>query len=728
MSNGGNTFAYLVKSPDVESNENRFHLFIRSIDDKPGTPGRSAVSGTSMSSVRWIDDDTHISMLATIAGRKGLFILDVNTGKVDAVGDSSEDIESYTIDGAGDLVIYAVTDPQVWSADATDPTPEDLAGGYRSRFGEHHQALVWLGDSEVIYLRRKGINGRWSAPEALQIENPFNHVHMTHLAAAEELSLSPNGKQLLVSFVTDTIPENWKSDPIVSIYAFDSVMILYDIGTGTSKLALNSISPSSTPVWSSDSRSFLVNAHSPIGSGLEQRDIHDNRTSGADESLFAVDANSGGVEEVARNIPNNAEAPLSWQSSGDIIVHTVGASIGRYRRFLGAWREVQRIPIPKADGDRFKFLASNGEIIVGVHETVSAPEDVFVYERGEGRIRLLTEINQQLEKLHFAPVRTIQWRTESGENITGLLFMPPDYSPGKRYPLVIQTKGDMGVFTCDSGSNHDPAFAPQPIASAGLMYLVRTTEEGFKLQEDVNHRPRGYPGGIGEAVHEMNIWDDAVDLLDRKGMVDRSRVGIIGFSRTGWEVEFDLVHARTRYAAATAADNVQYSLGEYLLMPGFAHADEAMYAGPPFGATLNNWRRYSISFNLDKIHTPLLIESMGYGIRDDDPARIPVSLAVRYELTRGLNELRKPVELYYYPNEDHQPDHPKARLESLQRNVDWYRFWLQGYEDPDPSKSEQYRRWRAMKVLHDEDVKNTIWAVSTSPNERMPDSKTTIGH
>jgi hypothetical protein len=33
------------------------------------------------------------------------------------------------------------------------------------------------------------------------------------------------------------------------------------------------------------------------------------------------------------------------------------------------------------------------------------------------------------------------------------------------------------------------------------------------------------------------------------------------------------------------------------------------------------------------------------------------------------------------------------RLESQQGDVDWFRFWLQGYVDPDPSKRGQYRRW-----------------------------------
>jgi hypothetical protein len=59
--------------------------------------------------------------------------------------------------------------------------------------------------------------------------------------------------------------------------------------------------------------------------------------------------------------------------------------------------------------------------------------------------------------------------------------------------------------------------------------------------------------------------------------------------------------------------------------------------------------------------------------------------------------------LYYYPNEQHQPDHPQARLANLQRNLDWYRFWLQGYERPNPEDPDQYKRWEHLRELRDAD-------------------------
>jgi hypothetical protein len=35
--------------------------------------------------------------------------------------------------------------------------------------------------------------------------------------------------------------------------------------------------------------------------------------------------------------------------------------------------------------------------------------------------------------------------------------------------------------------------------------------------------------------------------------------------------------------------------------------------------------------------------------------------------------------------------------------VDWFCFWLKGFEDPDPARAEQYRRWRELRKLRDGD-------------------------
>jgi hypothetical protein len=40
---------------------------------------------------------------------------------------------------------------------------------------------------------------------------------------------------------------------------------------------------------------------------------------------------------------------------------------------------------------------------------------------------------------------------------------------------------------------------------------------------------------------------------------------------------------------------------------------------------------------------------------------------------------------------------PHERYISQQSAVDWYDFWLNGHEDPDPAKRDQYTRWRELR-------------------------------
>jgi hypothetical protein len=63
----------------------------------------------------------------------------------------------------------------------------------------------------------------------------------------------------------------------------------------------------------------------------------------------------------------------------------------------------------------------------------------------------------------------------------------------------------------------------------------------------------------------------------------------------------------------------------------------------------------------------------------------------------SLRLQRKPAELLYMRNGDHILTKPQERLASQGMNVDWYDFWLNGHEDPDPAKAEQYMRWRTLR-------------------------------
>src|SRR3546814_16475880 len=56
------------------------------------------------------------------------------------------------------------------------------------------------------------------------------------------------------------------------------------------------------------------------------------------------------------------------------------------------------------------------------------------------------------------------------------------------------------------------------------------------------------------------------------------------------------------------------------------------------------------------------------------------------------------ADVYVFPNEPHIKFQPRHKLAIYERNLDWFRFWLQGFEDNDPRNAEKYAHCRAMRT------------------------------
>jgi hypothetical protein len=63
----------------------------------------------------------------------------------------------------------------------------------------------------------------------------------------------------------------------------------------------------------------------------------------------------------------------------------------------------------------------------------------------------------------------------------------------------------------------------------------------------------------------------------------------------------------------------------------------------------------------------------------------------------GLRRLGKPVEYWSFPDITHDVFKIDERMRINQLAVDWFRFWLQGEEDPEPGKAGQFARWRTWR-------------------------------
>jgi hypothetical protein len=79
-----------------------------------------------------------------------------------------------------------------------------------------------------------------------------------------------------------------------------------------------------------------------------------------------------------------------------------------------------------------------------------------------------------------------------------------------------------------------------------------------------------------------------------------------------------------------------------------------------------------------------------------------LSLMSMWQPYAVLHYLHKPVDLIMLNTDEHVLTNPAMRMASQGGSVDWFRFWLQGFENPDPSKADQYKRWRGLKKMQEE--------------------------
>ena len=487
--------------------------------------------------------------------------------------------------------------------------------------------------------------------------------------------MAPNGRFGLVSVYRKDVPQEWSEyeDEILRPYLledrkigeYSSVPQYMLLDTNKKKLQPFIDAPLSSGAtgfaWINDGQSLVISGtYLPLD--VADPEARKERT----RLPFVVEVLLPDREYLP--ITHRSLVVQQWRSStGTLILQGPGreatASVG-YHKLGSVWRETPQ-----------------GELATGItmpevilDEDLNHPPQLYFMDPGRKRKALLLDLNPQFRRLSLGRVTEFRWKATDGHAMVGGLYLPPDYRSGVRYPLVIQTHGfDKERFWIDGPFTS--AFAAQPLAGKGIVVLqVGGSVESGKHTNTTEEGPR-----------EMAAYEGAIDELDRRGLIDRNRVGMIGFSRTAFKVGYTLTHSKYHFAAATLADGFEGGYVNYVLFQG---ADSVwVNGGLPSGASLALWLKRSPGFNLDKIDAPIRIEEYAYG-----------SLLGGWEWFSGLSFREKPVELIWIPFGTHLLVKPWERLVSQQGNVDWFDYWLQGRSDPDPAKREQYQRWEKMRA------------------------------
>ena len=312
-----------------------------------------------------------------------------------------------------------------------------------------------------------------------------------------------------------------------------------------------------------------------------------------------------------------------------------------------------------------------------VRESLNEPPVLIATDIRSGKSRQIFDPNPQLADIDLGNVSVYEWKDPKGRALKGGLVKPPKFDPAKRYALVIQTHGFSESRFFRSGYS-DTANAGRALAGRNIIVL--------QVRE-----PRPDSKESWQDAQELgtNVYLAAIDQLAAAGLVDPEKVGISGYSYTGWTVANSITRAADRFAAAEIANTDPVTLTGYFEKvdtPAPSAIAESFVGARPYGEGLKLWMERVPSLATDKISAPVLFQ-----------AADPWHLIGVWDMYAALRDQRKPVELQYMRSGEHnirKPAHVFAHQELL---VDWFDFWLNDHEDAVPEKAEQYGRWQKMR-------------------------------
>ncbi|WP_168199003.1 Atxe2 family lasso peptide isopeptidase [Luteimonas granuli] len=381
-----------------------------------------------------------------------------------------------------------------------------------------------------------------------------------------------------------------------------------------------------------------------------------------------------------------AVSGIQWRPGSDEVLFTVTDPEAGFAQSIFRWnvRTGEAHPVVAAGGllsggrDRFSACGVSAVALACVAAEADRPPRLERVDLATGARQVLFEPNESLasDMASAAPARLLRWTDAEGNAFTGQLFEAQGV--GGPAPLFVTYYSCTGFLRGGTGDEWPLA----SLAANGISALCITDPPGYIL-DPVERYGRG-----------VSAVRAAVDLLASEGKVDRSKVGMGGFS-FGSEVTYQtLMRSDLLAAASVASTSIEpnYVLFSTLRDDAFFGSLRSLWGLGTPEETPDRWRTLSPIYHLDRIRAPMLFQLA--------EQEYLFSLGLSLPLVR-----RSQAELYVFPNEPHQKFQPRHKLAVYERNLDWFRFWLRGDEDSHPAKAEQYARWHAMRTAGDERAK-----------------------
>jgi len=394
-------------------------------------------------------------------------------------------------------------------------------------------------------------------------------------------------------------------------------------------------------------------------------DANDALEPGYNSHVFVVPAAGGAPKAVLRNFPYAVDH-ASWNADGSAILAVVN---------MGAQSDVFRIDVGSGtsrqitDGQHsvqsWTVVPTADRMIFQLDEQTRIG-DAWTLPLGGGTPTRVTGIYDTFAADHALPRQEkVSWKARDGVAIEGILFYPIGYTPGRRYPLIVQLHG---------GPHESDKFGYGP--GVIVNYVPVLAAKGYAVLRPNYRGSTGYGDAflrdvVGNYFTNMHLDVLAgVDALVARGIADPDRLGVMGWS-AGGHLTNKLVTVTDRFKAASSAAGVANWTSMFAETD--ARAERVVwFGGTPWQKDAPIERLWSNSPIKDaaRVRTPTLL------VAGQDDARVPLPQAI--EMFRALKANGVPTKLFIAPREAHQWGGLRHQLFKANVELEWFEHYVSG--------------------------------------------------
>ncbi len=647
ISPDGKKTAFTVRSTDWKNNRYDDEIWLYNGSESPFQ--LTNTKDGSSSSPQWSFNNTWIAFLADRGDKKQIYVIRANGGEAQQMTNEEEGVASFAWSPVDLRIAFTKEDRN----QKEEKKRKDKYGNYAVEDQEYYQSHLW-----VVKVQPD----MWPRPEespcyqedSLAAESENNCIHLPtpeRLTKGKDFTVnsfawSPDGSK--IAFQRQDTPD------LTSFMSADIALIHLENKKITS--LVEGAGYDGNPVWSPDGKwiAYGSDAGDTLANFYKNRKVFKMAADGSGEPI-----------PLAKDVDENI-MDLKWTPAGMYAIalehtksfmYSINPSSGKSKAILRNPENIYSLSFSH-DGRQLALLGRKPATLTEIYTTSTQELNPIA----------ISNMTRQIEDWRLGSSEVIQWKSQDGLPIEGVLHKPDDYDPNKKYPLLVVIHGGpTGVDT------------PTPVLS--YVYPVNQWVNKGVLVLRPNYRGSA---GYGEDFRSKNVrnlgvgdaWDilSGVDHLIDQGIVDSTRLGAMGWSQGGYIAAFLTTHTH-RFKAISVGAGISNWVTYYVNTDIHPFTRQYLQATPWSDPDI--YAKTSPMTNITQANTPTLIQ------HGEEDKRVPIPNA--YELYQGLRDVGVDTKLIVYKGFGHGIDKPKERLAAIWHNWQWFakHIWAEDVDMPD---------------------------------------------